>query len=121
AMLGDWNGVLKAFEAGQKAWKQSGGAPAISEHLAGVAYANLGDLEAAQRHWRSAAEGPGAIGRAQANLADSKLPVGQRHGPWGFPVEDWLPSALIAPLGDLVAAEGRKGSVKRAGQRYFDQ
>src|SRR5690606_2087099 len=42
AILGDWEAVRQSVDDGRTAWAECDGTPALAEHLAGVALANLG-------------------------------------------------------------------------------
>ncbi len=119
AFLGDWQAVLESVEEGKSRWAKVGGTPKLAEHLAGVALANRGDLKGAQQCWRRAATGPGAINLASENLQDSKRPVGQRHGPWAFPLNQWVPRGIIADLLEVAAAQGRPGEATQIVKRHF--
>ncbi len=121
AVLGDWEAVRQAVHDGQSAWAEMGGTPGLAEHLAGVALANLGDLKAARQHWRRAAAAPDAVAWANENLKDSKRPAGQRHGPWAFPIERWVPHGVIEGLVQAATGVRRTGDVARHVQRHFER
>jgi Flp pilus assembly protein TadD len=121
AYLADWEAVLDAYRAGQNAWAEIGGTPALVEHLAGVAEANLGNLKAARKHWSRAAKAAHPVEWADENLKDSKRAVGKRHGPWAFPLTDWAPPGLFEEIATVVADEIRDGDVSRRVAEYFER
>lgn len=120
-ILGDWPAILSTTREGQRAWSQVGSTPALAEHLAGVAHANLGDLDAARQHWRRVEPNSEVVLWATENLRDSSQPPGERHGPWAFPLENWMPRAVIADLVDAVANSRRESDVPRIVQRHFER
>ncbi|MBX9787774.1 MAG: tetratricopeptide repeat protein [Pirellulales bacterium] len=117
ALRGDWEAVRQAVRDGQSVWSESGGTPGLAEHLAAVASANLGDLDAAREHWRRAK----GFAWASANLEDSQRPGGSRHGPWAFPLESWLPRGVIAGLVETMAPTRRAADVTRLVRRHFER
>ena len=117
AILGDWEAVSQAVHDGQSAWAELGKTPGLAEHLAAVAWANLGDLDAAREHWRKA----NAVALARANLEDSKRPAGARHGPWAFPLENWLPRHLIEGLVECTTSGRRAHDATRLVRRHFER
>ena len=121
AILGDWEAVRQAVRTGEDIWAEQGGMPALAEHLAGVALANLGDLAAARKHWRRAADGPDGVTWANENLKDSKRPIGKRHGPWAFPLEHWIPRDVIEELVESAAGSPQTSEVKQIVERYFER
>jgi tetratricopeptide (TPR) repeat protein len=121
AYLADWEAVLEAYRAGQIAWAEIGGTPALVEHLAGVAEANLGNLKAARKHWSRAANAVHPVEWADENLKDSKRAVGKRHGPWAFPLADWAPPALIEEIATVVPDDIREGDDSRRVAKYFER
>lgn len=121
AILGDWEAVRQAVQAGESIWAERGGTPGLAEHLAGVALANLGDLTAARKHWRRAAKAPDTVDWAAENLKDSKRPVGKRHGPWAFPLEHWIPRGVIEELVESAMRGPRTDDVTHIVERYFER
>ncbi len=117
AILGDWEAVSQAVHDGQSAWAELGQAPGLAEHLAGVACANLGDLDAARKHWRKS----NAVEWARANLEDSQRPAGARHGPWAFPLENWLPRPLIEGLVECTSSSRRAHDATRLVRRHLER
>src|SRR5207245_5496348 len=61
---------------------------------------------------------------AQDNLADLRLPVGERHAPWAFGFSQWVPQRAIRELAaqsQRASRPGKEEEVKRAAQRYLSQ
>lgn len=50
---------------------------------------------------------------AEQNLADSKLPIGERHGPWPFPMPHWISRRTIQELAAEVNAPASRSSADR--------
>lgn len=121
AILGDWEAVRQAVHDGQGVWAKQGGTPGLAEHLAGVALANLGDLKAARQHWRRAAATTDAVEWAEENLEDSNRPTGTRHGPWAFPLDQWVPRGVVERLVEAAAGVHGEIHVKRIVARHFEQ
>lgn len=101
ATLGDWHGVLDTLQRAKK--QKNGDTPSLGlvYHLAGVAAAELGQLDDARRHWKQAVKkevDTSVADWAQANLDDLKLPTGEQNGPWAFPIERWIPRMYIEQL-----------------------
>jgi tetratricopeptide (TPR) repeat protein len=118
SFLGDWAGVLEAFAQAERRDHKLDG---LLCHLAGVAAANLGQPEAARKHWKRAIKLQVAAVWARENLADSQLPLPKQNGPWAFPVEYWIPQAVINRLiVDLErAGHGAKDAAVRRHVRAF--
>lgn len=121
ATLGDWEAVRQAVDDGQHVWAKRDGIPPLAEHLLGVALANLGDLKAAAKHWRHAADGFDAVNWAKENLEDSKLPIGKRHGAWAFPLEHWVPRGVIDRLLETISGTTRASELARRIERHLDK
>lgn len=92
--------VLDYFER----WQDEGGPgerKATPYHLAAVAAAHLGQREEARRLWLEAlAVKPGHTS-ARGNLEDLDRPVGERHGPWAFGLNDWISSKVYQDLREI--------------------
>lgn len=117
AILGDWEAVRQAVHDGQSDWTELGKAPGLAEHLAAVAWANLGDLDAAREHWRMA----NSLEWARTNLEDSQRPAGARHGPWAFPLEYWLPRPVIEGLVECTTSSRRAHDATRLVRRHLER
>ncbi len=96
AFLEDYEAVLEVFHRAEKSGEFN--APYTSPmyfHLAAVASAHQANEKQAKRLWqRALRQQPGFI-PAKENLEDLKRPVGERHGPYAFPLNSWInPEAL---------------------------
>lgn len=119
AILGDWEAVRRAVDHGRSRWGRD--VPDLAEHLAGVALANLGDLDGARRCWRRAAGGTASVAWAQENLEDSQQPIGRRHGPWAFPVDHWIPRSVLVGFAEGGASARSAGGMTKVVRRQFEQ
>jgi hypothetical protein len=91
-------------------------------HLAAVAALRLGRETEARRYWRQALRDAPWLDVAQANLDDLQMPVGERHTPWPFVLEQWIPRATLdAYLKQVEPAMRRGEEAARAAQRRFLQ
>ncbi|MBI3977555.1 MAG: tetratricopeptide repeat protein [Chloroflexi bacterium] len=123
--LGDDEGVQQVFQ-------QTEGAGALRPplanpllyHLAAVASLRLGRGDEARRRWQEALRLAPGLTVAQENLADLHEPVGKRHAPWAFGVNNWLPQRAAQDLLAQTAAAVRRGTgqaVERAFRSYLQQ
>lgn len=87
-------------------------------HLAAVAFHRSGDESEAKRLWNQALQHHAGFSPARENLEDLKKPVGERDGPWAFPVDCWLPKTLIAELKTAFRTEARERSDAAAGTAF---
>jgi len=89
--LGDDQAVIAAFDSAQAAGVLKGllNGP-MFYHLAAVAAWRLGQEERSHELWRQCLEEAQGFGLAKANLADLRLPVGERNGPWAFSLDYFL-------------------------------
>ena len=63
--------------------------------VAAVAHSRQGRADRARRLWRDALAISPTMDLANENLADAKKPVAERHGPWAYTLDYWLPRATI--------------------------
>lgn len=119
AILGDWEAVRKAVDDGRTKWAKSGGVSGLAEHLAGVALAHLGDDAAAAACWRRAARN--GIEMAEENLADSRLPIGQRHGPWAYRLEHWIPRGALVGFTEGAGGSRRSDGVAKLVRKNLER
>ena len=121
--LGDDQGVLDAFDEAKRVGYLKAKTPdvALMYHLAGVAHARQGRMSEARAHWRRALRIMPDLALPAGNLEDAKKPVGERHGPWAFTVDYWLPKDTIERLLDeleLLDFDGDERSAARAARRF---
>src|SRR5262249_49908325 len=64
-------------------------------HLVAVAALRLGREKEARRHWGLALRRQPGFSPARANLEDLRKPVGERHAPWPFTLNYWIPAKLL--------------------------
>ncbi len=110
--LGDDEGVLDALDAAQKCRRSDEPNGALLYHLAAAAAMRLGRDQEARNHWKQALRLSPGFELARENLDDLKRPVGQRHAPWSYTIEYWLPEKVI---GDLA------GRMESAAARHSDR
>jgi tetratricopeptide (TPR) repeat protein len=123
--LGDDPGVLDAFSGGEQAGASVLPSDrALLHHFAAVAAMRSGQDEEARRHWRDALKLSPRMKLAEDNLADLRLPVGERHAPWAFIFTQWAPQRAIRELAAQAQKAARRGQdeeVKRTAQHYLSQ
>jgi len=123
SFLGDWSGVIEALEQAETRTPLDGNVDGLLYHLAGVAAANLGKTDMAVKYWKRAIKLKSADSWAQQNLEDSKLPAGEQHGPWAYPIEYWIPTPVFNRLfADMERAGPRAKDleVRRRVRRFFE-
>jgi tetratricopeptide (TPR) repeat protein len=100
SFLGDDQGVLEAFAGAKQSGYTDETTPdvALLFHLTAVAAARQGDHRQARKHWQRALEIAPGFELALENLADAKLPIGERHGPWPYSINYWVSETTIAEL-----------------------
>ena len=100
SFFGDDQGVIQALDDAREAGTTQYEIPEIAllYHLAGVAYARQGDLSRARQLWKDALKINPALEFARDNLADSNKPIGERDGPWAYPIEYWVRKKWIEEL-----------------------
>jgi tetratricopeptide (TPR) repeat protein len=125
AFLGDWPGILETV---QRAEARRAADPldnfGLLFHLAGVAAAELGQLDVARKHWKRAVKLKSCADWAQQNLDDLNLPIGERNGPWAFPLDSWISPAVIERLAVDMRRAGPKAkdsAVRRRVRKLFEQ
>jgi tetratricopeptide (TPR) repeat protein len=125
SFLGDDHAVIAVFEDARRAGatKQHTSAAALLYHLAAAASARQGHHRRAGRYWREALKIQPGLDLARDNLADAANAVGQRHGPWYFPLNYWGCTESLARLcTSLAHPTHRKDdeAVTRAVERFAD-
>lgn len=117
--LGEDEAVLTALAGARRAGAlaQSG----LLYHLAAVAALRLGDTATARRHWRKALKLEPHLIQAQDNLDELRKPVGERHGPWAFELQNWVSRRIILELTAVLekaARHGHNAAISKAMQRF---
>lgn len=121
--LGDDHAVLEAYQGARqhRDW-ETDRAEGLLNHLAAVAALRLGREKDARRHWKRALKLDPGLDVAEANLEDLNKPQDQRHGPWAYEVNHWLPEGLVRKLIsrlDRVQRRGNEGMVAREARRFL--
>jgi len=83
--LGDDAGVREVFETGTAGRRAR--SAAVNPHLfhvAAVAEAAFRRCQTGKQHWEQALKLAPGLDVVSENLADARLPIGERHGPWAF-------------------------------------
>ncbi len=123
--LGDDQSVLEIFNAAEAAGHlKSGLVHPLLYHLAGTAAMRLGDETQAKQHWQTALKLSPGLDPARQNLADLKQPVGERHGPWPFPLTQWISERVTTDLVNQWQTALRQNSeqaMTRAARRFLKQ
>lgn len=107
SFLGDDDSVLDVYEHARKSDSDSSLERPVPHHLAGAAAMRLGQSEMGQRCWDTALTLDPEFSLTLANLADLKLPIGERSGAWAFSMQYWLPKDLLP---NLIAAATPSGT-----------
>ncbi|HEY4688891.1 MAG TPA: tetratricopeptide repeat protein [Anaerolineae bacterium] len=124
SVIGDDQGVLDILRlAEQKDAGSVSEANAMLYHLAAVAALRLGREDEARKHWRKALKLNPNLELAQANLDDLRKPVGERHAPWAFALENWVPRQAIEDMAVQIEAVARRDdedeALAQAARRYL--
>ena len=122
--MGDDQGVLEAFAGAERAGHLE---PPLGDpmlyHLTAVAAMRLGQEDEARRHWKQAKELSPALEEVQANLADLRQPVDERHAPWAFGFASWVGEKALGDLSAQLESALRRGegAASQTAQRYLRQ
>jgi tetratricopeptide (TPR) repeat protein len=124
--LGDDAAVLAVVQAAEAAGDLDGAddGVALLLHFRAVALLRQGEAAAARDAWQQALAAAPDLGIARDNLADLARPADERHAPWPFRLEEWLPARAMADLRrELLAPMRRRSSdlFHRALRRYVRQ
>ena len=123
--LGDDQGVLDAYRGAERLGllKAPLGNPLLC-HLAAVAALRQGREADARRYWQQALQLAPGFEFAEANLADLRQPVGERHAPWPFTLQYWLtPQAFtgLRQMADKITRRADDDIVNRLTLRFLQQ
>jgi Flp pilus assembly protein TadD len=125
SVLGDDPAVLAALHAAEAANSpETERLSPMLYHFAAVAVMRLGDEAQANQYWQTALKLNPHFELAQANLADLKKPVSERHAPWPFDLRQWLSEQAVADLLTQWQAASRlqtDQAMTRAAHRYLKQ
>jgi tetratricopeptide (TPR) repeat protein len=122
--LGDDEGVLDTLRRAEGTRvRQATGTMALLYHLAAVAALRLGKEADARKHWRQALKDSAWMQVAQANLDDLRAPIGERHAPWPFALQQWVPRKTLDAYVKLVDPASRRGdgAVTVAHRRFLQR
>jgi tetratricopeptide (TPR) repeat protein len=121
--LGDDEGVLAILNSAEKEEGRKGThRNPLLYHLAGVAAMRLGREKEARRYWQEALKLAPGFELAAGNLDDLRKPVEERHAPWPFTLDYWLPSRTIEDLRSTVPTPGGKqGKSSRASDEVVER
>lgn len=123
--LGDHKRVLTAVAAGEAILGDSPYPGAgILFHFGGVAALHLDEEKTARQHWQTALKLDPHLSVARENLADLARPQWERHAPWPFVLQQWVPQSLFADLERMLhkQQQAKRGDVLvREMQRYLEE
>jgi tetratricopeptide (TPR) repeat protein len=113
--------VLREFEQAKVMRPPANAAPIL--HLAAVATMRSGNEDEAKRLWEGALEIAPGFDLARENLDDLRKPVGERHAPWPFGINEWIRHKTIDELIEKIgrAASGSEKEIDRIGQRFYQE
>ncbi len=97
AYLGEDQALLEVYQRAEaRGYHKPPLANPILHHLAAVAALRLGHEKRARDLWRQALKLNRNFALARDNLADLEQPVEQRHAPWPFTLQQWVPRQTLA-------------------------
>ena len=98
--LGDDLGVLEIMHTIEKRGEvvNPGSEGALLMHLAAVSFYRTGKEDEARRHWKEALQLSPDFNLAAGNLEDLNKKVGERHAPWTYTINYWIPNKIIEEL-----------------------
>jgi tetratricopeptide (TPR) repeat protein len=125
SFLGDDQAMLGLYEQAKSAGalKPPEASPHFL-HLVAVAQWYQGHGKEARRLWKEALKILPGFSQAQQQLDDLQGPVGQRNGPWYFPLNSWVTEGDIRELSNTVRKASRRkqeAAVQAASNKYLDQ
>ena len=121
--LGDDEGVLEAFRAGGTSRPLDLPHDALLYHLAAVASMRLGRENEARKHWKQALKLSPGFEFARRNLDDLEQPVGERTGPWSYPLNYWIPQKVLRVLAgylDRAVADDNERAATRQARKFLE-
>jgi tetratricopeptide (TPR) repeat protein len=127
SLLGDDDGVLEVLDQVINAQKRGEAVQqnATLYHLAAVAAARLGREKEAIRCWKKALEIRPNLQAARENLADTNKPVGQRHAPWAFDLNEWLPRKItedvLETLSEALRQDASEQNLQETAHRLIEK
>ncbi|MFN2283624.1 MAG: tetratricopeptide repeat protein [Anaerolineae bacterium] len=124
SFVGDDEGVLDVFRQAERAQDEvaPGQSSAFLAHLAAVAALRLGREDKARSYWKQALKHQPGFKLARENLADLRLPVGERNVPWPFPLTHWLSPKALKDLGQFAESavpSTDEGKMQNAARRFL--
>ena len=120
AHLGDDGRTLELFE---RAEREGDGEDPMLLHLAAVASMRLGRDSDARTYWQRALRLRPGFELAIGNLEDLRRPPAERHAPWAYPLDHWIPVPTFRELRrHLQRTKGsRDRDVEEAARRFLQQ
>ena len=108
SFLGDDKGVLAVYESALQGEDDALESP-MPHHQAGAAALRLGQEEEAHRYWKEALKHDAHFSLTRENLADLKLPVGERNAPWAFSFGYWMQKEMLRDFGAQIVTATEQG------------
>lgn len=122
AYLGDDEAVLEALHQAEEA--EATDYDAFLYHLAAVAALRQGNEKDAKAYWKKSQKINPHFEIARQNLLDLRLPVGERHAPWPFPLENWISREPIEEIARIMTVAMRRNddaAMERGLRRFLDK
>ena len=125
SFLGDDDGILQIYQQAKAAGAlKPPETDALFLHLVAVASWRLGKEKDARRLWKEALKLEPGFSLAQEQLDDLEKPPNQRHGPWAFPLPNWVAENTIRTLSKAASSAARRkqdAAVQNAALQFLEQ
>jgi tetratricopeptide (TPR) repeat protein len=122
--IGDYAAVVELWQTVKQDKTETNLFQGIAFHLVAVALARMGQVDQAKPLWRKALSVSPDYKIAWDNLDNISQPIGQRHAPWTFEADYWLPHTVkqgLVVMVSAIAKEEPNATINRTCRQYFTQ